>query len=169
MLLSRGWFFAWLFVILPGPFVLWKIGWLAGTKRTEGKVYFTGHHFDPLGGVAAHMNVIFCLGGRDSVEFINVINLQLPDDTPVPVRYRTDNPLDARVDTFICIWGDTLVWILLPLMVWLVLLLTPNRFDPLIPWGCRVQLRWRWPWIRVITPVALGHAAHRPVFDKIGL
>jgi hypothetical protein len=72
------------------------------------------------------------------------------------VRYSRFDPSDARLDLPVCIWGDTLVYLLLPLGIWLVLFLTPNRFDPLVPWGSKVQLRWRWPWVRVIRPVAIG-------------
>ena len=149
MLIRRSLFFTWLFLLLVGPFPGYRLYWLLGTRSVTGRVYFTGHHFDPLGGIGSHLNILFPLG-IDSVEFISNVNLQLPDGTAVPIRYRTDNPVDARVDRPVCIWGDTLVYVLSPLGIWLVLLLTPNRFDPLVPWGSSVRILPRWPFLRIV-------------------
>ena len=88
--------------------------------------------------------------GDDTVEFISNMFFRWPDDTPVMVRYSRLDPVDARIDLPICIWGDTLVHILLPMGIWLVLLLTPNRFDPLIPCGCKLLLRWGWPPVKIV-------------------
>jgi hypothetical protein len=148
MLIRRSLFFSWLFLLLVGPFPGYRFYWLSRTRRVGGRVYFTGHHFDPLDGISRHLNIIFPLG-KDSVEFISNVNLRLPDGAPVSVRYRVDNPEDARIDRPVCIWGDTLVYVLSPLGIWLVLLLTPNRFDPLIPWGSAVQLLSRRPFLRI--------------------
>src|ERR1700678_2851207 len=61
-------FFAWLFLLMVIPFPARKVIWLAGSRQIMGKAYFTGHHFDPLGGIASHLVVIFYLG-RDSIVF----------------------------------------------------------------------------------------------------
>jgi hypothetical protein len=155
MLLSRWHFFAWLFLLMVIPFPARKVIWLAGSRQIMGKVYFTGHHFDPLGGIASHLVVIFYLG-RDSIVFNNNVNLGLPDDSRVPVRYAAGNPADARVDTFLCIWGDTFVWMLLPTLIWIVLFLTPNRFDPLIPWRSKILLGKFRPFIRVLPEMTIS-------------
>jgi len=39
------------------------------------------------------------------------------------------------------------VYSLFPLLVWLVLLLTPKRFDPLVPRGAKILIRGRWPFV----------------------
>jgi hypothetical protein len=98
--------------------------------------------------------------GKDTIEFSSNMYFKLPDDAPVRVRFSRLDPGDARIDLPVCIWADTLVHILLPLGIWLVLLLTPNRFDPLIPWGCKVLLRWGWPPVKIV-PVEVGRATVR--------
>ena len=52
------------------------------------------------------------------------------------------------------IWAGTLVFALFPLLILLVLFLTPDRFDPLIPRGARVLLGYR-PLIRIL-PVEIA-------------
>jgi len=149
MLLSRSRFFFFLFLLLPGPFVGPKLFWLAASRRTVGRVYFTGGVLDNIEGTSKYLVVRFPLG-RDTVEFKSNVYFHWPEDTPVMVRYSRFDPSDARLDVPICIWGDTLAHVLLPLGIWLILFFTPNRFDPLIPWGAKLQLRWRWPFLRVM-------------------
>ena len=165
MLLSRGRFFLLLFLVLVGPFFGPKLFWFICSRQAVGKVYFTGGQLDAISGTRKYLYIRFPLGkdtrtpagrdgrtpaGDDTVEFISNMFFRWPDDTPVMVRYSRFDPVDARIDLPVCIWGDTLVHILLPMGIWLVLLLTPNRFDPLIPWGCKLLLRWGWPPVKIV-------------------
>lgn len=157
MLLSRGRFFLLLFLVLVGPFFGPKLFWFICSRQTVGKVYFTGGQLDAISGTRKYLYIRFPLGkdtrspaGDDTVEFISNMFFRWPDDTPVMVRYSRLDPVDARIDLPVCIWTDTLVNMLLPLGIWLVLLLTPNRFDPLIPWGCQLLLRWGWPPVKIV-------------------
>lgn len=156
MLISRTLFFVFLFFFLVSPFIGQKLFWLARSEHTLGKVYFMGHTLNNDGSISSHQVIIFGVG-KDSLTFTSNVNFHLPDNTVVPVRYAIGNWYDARIDRFASIWGDTLVYLLSPVGIWLVLLLTPNRFDPLIPWGSKVRLRGKRPFIRVIAPAALGH------------
>jgi hypothetical protein len=160
MLMSRARFFVLLFLLLPGPFVAPKLFWFFCSRRAIGKVYFTGGVLDPIQGTSKYLVVRFPLG-KDTIEFQSNVYFRWPEDTAVMVRYSRFDPYNARLDVPVCIWGDTLVFMLLPFGIWLVLFLTPNRFDPLIPWGASVQLRLRRPFIRAIPPVRVGHAARR--------
>jgi hypothetical protein len=47
------------------------------------------------------------------------------------------------------VWGGTLVFSQWPLLIWLVIALTPDRFDPLLPKGAKVLLGWR-PFISIL-------------------
>ena len=49
------------------------------------------------------------------------------------------------------IWGATLVFSLFPLLILLVLFLTPDRLDPLIPWKSKIMIGIR-PFIKIIPP-----------------
>lgn len=75
--------------------------------------------------------------------------------------YGREGVVYGWIDLPVCIWGDTLVHVLLPLGIWLVLFLTPNRFDPLIPWGASVRLGGRWPFIGVVPAATAGHGRAR--------
>jgi hypothetical protein len=47
------------------------------------------------------------------------------------------------------VWGGTLVFMQFPFLIWLVIALTPDRFDPLLPKGAKVLLGWR-PFISIL-------------------
>jgi hypothetical protein len=157
MLLSRSRFFLLLFLVLVGPFFGPKLFWFICSRRTMGKVYFMGGQLDAISGTKKYLYIRYPLG-KDTIEFISNMFFRWPDDTPVMVRYSRIDPVDARIDLPVCVWGDTMVHILLPVGIWLVLLLTPNRFDPLIPWGCRVLLRWGWPPVTIVAAPGAGRA-----------
>ena len=159
MLLTRSRFFLLLFLLLVGPFLMPKLFWFACSRTAAGRVYFTSGELDGLTGTKKRLIIRFPLD-KDTIEFSSNMYFKLPDDAPVRVRFSRLDPGDARIDLPVCIWADTLVHILLPLGIWLVLLLTPNRFDPLIPWGCKVLLRWGWPPVKIV-PVEVGRAAVR--------
>jgi len=160
MLLTRRRFFLLLFLVLVGPFFGPKVFWFACSRTVVGWVYFTSGELDGLTGTKKRLIIRFPID-KDTIEFQSNMYFRLADDAPIRVRYARFDPFDARIDLPVCIWGDTLVNALLPLGIWLVLFLTPNRFDPLIPWGCKVLLRWEWPPLWVVlsgTPLAQGPA-----------
>jgi hypothetical protein len=47
------------------------------------------------------------------------------------------------------VWGGTLIFMQFPFLVWLVIALTPERYDPLLPKGAKVLLGWR-PFISIL-------------------
>jgi hypothetical protein len=53
------------------------------------------------------------------------------------------------------VWGPSLVYSVFPLLVVLVLYLTPNRLDPLIPWKSKILLGLG-PWIEILPPSTSG-------------
>ena len=146
MLLTRTLFFLVLLVVLLSPFYGPRLIWLARSKTTTGKVWFVGHTLELQGDISSHLVIIF-KAGRDSFTFNAGGHFRVGD--PVPVRYDTANPADARINTAFGIWGDIWVNSLLPELVLLILFITPGRFDPLIPWKAKVRIGIK-PLIKII-------------------
>ncbi|HVU54500.1 MAG TPA: hypothetical protein VHD83_05565 [Puia sp.] len=149
MLLSRNSFFLLLLCVFVLPQTGYKLYWLARSQRTIGVFCFTGHTLTSLG-TSSHPVILFTIG-KDSIFFNGNSNVAVTPGSPVPVRYRKDNPTEARLDNTLSIWGDTLAWSLYPFLVLLVLYLTPARLDPLIPHGAGIRLDGRKPFIHIIT------------------
>jgi hypothetical protein len=131
-----------------GPFLIYKIIWLANSKKTNGTVYFMGNTLEVNGAVSSHLVIIF-KAGKDSITFNTIPDLPFKPNEPIPVRYQKNDPWDAKVDLPDRIWGDTLVYALAPLLILLVLFLTPERFDPLLPRKSKIIIG-KNPFIRII-------------------
>ena len=150
MLLSRNQFFLLLLLVFVVPIVAYKVCWLARSQRTLGVMCFTGHTLETIG-VSRHP-VIRYRAGNDSIFFNGNSNVDYHDGDLVPVRYRQNNPYDARIDIPVSIWGDTLAWALFPFLLILVLYLTPERLQPLIPRSAAIRLSRKRPYIRIVSP-----------------
>jgi hypothetical protein len=51
----------------------------------------------------------------------------------VPILYQESDPAGAKIDVPVSLWGDMMVYALGPGLFLLVLFLTPDSLDPLIP------------------------------------
>jgi hypothetical protein len=132
MTLSKNQFLLLLLAILVAPFVVYKIIWIANSKKTIGKVYFIGHTLELNGGISSHLVILF-KDGKQTITFNAPVNPHLKVNDNVPVRYKKDNPTDARINSFTRIWGDTIVYALWPFCVLLVIFFIPERLDPIVP------------------------------------
>ena len=150
MLLTRLKFFIILFVFLVAPFYAHKMLWLIHSQKTTGTVYFMGHSLEVNGSITAHLVIQF-RAGRDSISFNADPNFGYGRGDLVSVRYQKDHPSDARVNTFPHIWGDTIIYSLLPLLILIVLFLTPDRLDPLIPKKSNILIGTK-PFLKIIRP-----------------
>ena len=139
MTLSRNAFFLSLFLICISPVVIWKIAWLSKTTATNGKVWFTGKTLELDGSISSHLVILF-LAGKDSIHFNAPANLPFKQGETVPVRYVNEKPSEARVNTFLRIWGDAIVYGIWPVLVLLVIYLIPESLDPLVPRRSKIQL-----------------------------
>lgn len=146
MILTRTQFFLVLSIALLGPFYVPRLLWLARTRSTTGKVWFVGHTLELQGDISRHLVILFKVGG-DSFHFNGGGHLKVGD--PVPVRYNKNRPDDARIDTISGIWEDVLINSLFPELVLVILIITPERFDPLIPRKARIRLGIK-PFIKII-------------------
>jgi len=133
-----------LVVLLPLP--LYKLIWLAGTKETTGKMYFEGHgNLGSVLGISTYPVIRF-KAGKDTFTFNGNVNIPLKADEEVPVRYRTQDPQDAKVNSFICIWGDTFAYGLGPLLIFLIVFFHPD----LVPKNARLQIGNKRPYLQFI-------------------
>jgi len=148
MLLRRNHFFLLLLLIFIAPIVAYKVCWLACSEKTLGVMCFTGHTLETTG-ISRHPVIRFKAAGKDSIFFNGNSNMEYRKGELVPVRYQKDHPSDARIDIPISIWGDTLAWALYPFLVILVLYLTPQRLQPLIPEKAHIRLTIKRPFIKI--------------------
>jgi hypothetical protein len=148
MTLSRNQFFLLLTLLLVGPFYVYRLIWLANSRKTTGIAWFIGHNLENDGSVSRHLVVLF-KAGKDSITFNAGENLGFKEGDPIPIRYQQDDVHDARINIPSRIWGDTWVDTMVFEIVVLILFLTPPRFDPLIPFNAKVRVGWR-PLLKII-------------------
>ncbi|HTQ27444.1 MAG TPA: DUF3592 domain-containing protein [Puia sp.] len=149
MTLSRNQFFLLAGIILVVPFIIPKMIWLAGSRRSMGEMRYWGH--GDLGsalGITTYPVLRYILQG-DTIYFDSNINMDLQRGQEIPIRYQVNDPADALVDSFAAIWMRPLSYALLPLLILLVLYLTPDRLDPLIPRKSKIVLGKR-PFVRIL-------------------
>ena len=126
MILSRNAFFLLLFGIFLLPLPLYKIFWLATSEETTGTFYFTGHgNLGSMLGISTYPVIRFQTG-RDTIYFNGNVNIPLNQDEKVSVRYQRADPTDAKINTFSCIWGDTLAYEIGPFLILLVIFFHPD-------------------------------------------
>ena len=126
MIFSRKSFFLWLSLLFLLPLILYKLLWLSGTKETTGTMYFTGHgNLGSVLGISTYP-VIWFKSGKDTIFFNGNVNIPLKMDEKLSVRYKVDNPSDAKVNSFTCIWGDTLAYELGPFLILLIVYFHPD-------------------------------------------
>jgi hypothetical protein len=136
MILSRNSFFLLLFGLTLLPIPVYKLVWLATTRVTTGSMYFTGHgNLGSVLGISTYPVIRF-KSGKDTIYFNGNVNIPLKPDEQVSVRYQGNDPDDAKVNTFTCIWGDTLAYELGPFLILLVIFFHPD----LVPMKAKVVL-----------------------------
>ncbi len=136
MILSRNSFFLLVFVIVLLPLPLYKLIWLAGTRETTGKMYFLGHgNLGSVLGISTYPVISF-RAGKDTIYFNGNVNIPLKPGEEVSVRYSKADPSDAKMNTFSCIWGDTMAYSLAPFLICLIVFLHPD----LVPRKTKLRL-----------------------------
>jgi hypothetical protein len=144
MILRRSYFFLALFSLLIIPCIAYKIRWLAGSKKTTGTMSFIGKTFS--GQMDDVYSVIWFMDGKDTIWFNGRNNIFFKEGEAVPVRYQRSQPADAKLNVFLAIWGDTLVYGGVPLLILLAIFIHPE----LIPYSSKIRLVLKKPFIQVI-------------------
>lgn len=154
MLLTKNEFFALLLALVLLPFLAYNIIWLAGSAKAKGRVVGIGQHMGMNIGKSTYALVSF-RAGADTVWFQGLDQGYETGDV-VPVRYRKADPQKAQVATFLSLWGETLAWSAIPLMVVVVLYFSQD----IVPKRA-MMLVGRKPFIRVI-PFNPKYVRQRP-------
>ena len=138
-MLSRNKFFLLLFALCLTVCFGYRIVWVAAAKRATGVMSFIGHTLELQGNISSH-EVIRFKAGQDSVFFNATASEGHKPGQPVPVLYHESDPEAAQIDAFIGLWGQSLVFAIFPVLVLLILYLTPDSLDPVIPQKCKILL-----------------------------
>jgi hypothetical protein len=144
MTVRRTPFFLVLISIIIVPFLTHKIIWLAGSEKTNGTMSFIGKTFS--GQMDDVYSVIWFMAGKDTVWFNGRNNIFFEEGAAVPVRYQRSHPEDAKINVFLSIWGDTLIYGGLPLLILLIIFAHPE----IVPYRSRIRLVFKTPFIRIV-------------------
>ena len=88
-------------------------------------------------------SVVWFLAGRDTVWFNGKNYILYKEGEQVPVRYQRSKPKDARLNVFIAIWGDTLIYGGIPFLILLVIAVHPQ----IVPYGSKIILSRQKPFV----------------------
>jgi hypothetical protein len=145
MIMHRTIFFLALFGILLIPLLAPRMLWLLRAEKAMGLMAFEtrGTAGDQL---PLTYSLIYFSHGKDIIWFNGVPGLRLKTGQLVPVRYQTRDPADAKIDLFIALWGDILVYGGVPFLILLVAFLHPD----VIPYRSRVRLTRKRPFIFIL-------------------
>ena len=108
MTFSRPAFFMLLLFIVSIPFIGQTLWWLAHSQRTMGVMWYQGKSY--TGQLIHEYSAIKFTTATDTSWFNTSDNIIFKPGEQVPVRYQVKNHADAKVDMFIEIWGNAVVY-----------------------------------------------------------
>jgi hypothetical protein len=149
--LSRNKFFLGLLAVMLLPFLANRIIWLAGSREAKGIMSFVGH--GDLGsalGISTYAVIDFKTGDNN-VSFHSAMEPGLKEGDTVTVLYQISDPSDAVVKGFVNIWMRSISYLIMPVAVFLILYLMPDRYDPVFPKRCMIELGGK-PFFRILNP-----------------
>jgi hypothetical protein len=126
------------------PFPVQNLWWLLRSVKTNGIVRFTGKEYS--GQMTHEYAVVTFKTGTQTIWFNGYDNVLFPRRQVIPVLYQPNNPADARIDVFVAIWADTLVYACIPAVILMVLFLHPA----IIPRQSKIRLMAKRPFIRLV-------------------
>jgi hypothetical protein len=159
MTIHRHRFFLALFALLIVPLVAKKLIWLAQSKTTTG-IFYMKIHGNALEQMRGTFSLIYFKLGKDTIWFEETGYLKVKEGQPVAVRYQKNNPSDALVNNFRTVWGATVIYGGLPVLVLLVLFLHPH----IIPYNARLRLTRKKPYIVQVVDTSVSHTQQQDSF-----
>ena len=131
-------------MLLIVPLVSSKLNWLFHSEKTNGQALFTGKS---ITGQLVHQYAVISFSVRKKEYWFNGNdNILYKEGESVPVRYNTVNPYDARINVFVSIWGDTLVFGGIPLLILMAVFIHPQ----IIPRHARIRFQNKKPFVVII-------------------
>jgi hypothetical protein len=144
MIISKTRFFLLLMGLVITPFLAYKLIWLLRSEKAIGTMCFVGKSYS--GQIAHVFSVINFMRGKDTIWFHSNDNILFRRGEIVPVRYQRQDPDDARVDIFVSIWGDTLGYGGVLLLIVMIMFLHPE----VVPRGSKLLLITKKPFIKLL-------------------
>lgn len=145
MILGRTTFFVSLFLLASGLLAGSKLIWLLRSKQTTGYFAFLGQG-GGLDQIRMPYAQIYFRHAGDTIWFKGPSNIQLPSGTPLQVRYLPNDPSDAKVVTFIGLWGNTAVYGGIVLLMLVAVFLHPD----IVPRHAQLRVRLKRPFIEMV-------------------
>lgn len=124
MLLNRTRLFLLLLTLLILPLLLYNIIWLSVSTKTTGLVRFHGKAY--TGQLVNEYAVVSFITGKDTIWFNSSDGVMLKKGIPVTVYYMRNNPNNARIGVFSEIWGPSIGYGSVPILVLLLAFIHPN-------------------------------------------
>jgi hypothetical protein len=137
--------FSGILILYATAIILPKIIWLSHSQKTNGIFSFEGKG-SAGERIQLSYSFIYFNYGNEKIWFKGLGNMHLKEGSTVPVRYQTNDPSDAKVDTFYGIWADTVVYGGEPLLILVCIFLHRGIFPP----GSRILIKLKKPFLSII-------------------
>lgn len=144
MIIRKWLLYLFLLFLIIIPFASYKIVWLVGSSKATGTMGFVGKN--QTGQYMHTYSVIFFKVGESEYWFNGLDNVLLKEGEQVAIRYQRKNPYDAKLDMFVSIWGDILVYAGILVAVLTAVFIHPH----IIQRGARFSIQKRMPFISLV-------------------
>jgi hypothetical protein len=111
------------------PIILPRIIWLSHSQKTTGVFSFEGRG-SAGERIKLSYSFIYFMHENQKIWFEGPGHMHLKEESTVPIRYQTNNPTDAKVDTFYGLWADAAVYGGEPMLILICIFLHPGIFPP---------------------------------------
>lgn len=144
MILGRNGFFLGLLLLVTVPVLSYKLVWLLRAKKAT--AVFAFHGKEIRGQMESRHAVMYFTTGNDTTFFNAIDNPAYVSGDRFPVLYQSANLADASLVDFENMWMTTGVMLGVPLVFLLIVFLHKE----IIPYGSKIRLSVRAPFMQVI-------------------
>jgi hypothetical protein len=145
VVLSKERFFLLLFLLTVllafGPRALWMLH----SRTTWGVFAFEGAG-NAGDQISLSNSINYFRLGKDTILFTGMGNLEYCPGDFIPIRYQVDRPADAEIDRFIALWGKSMVFGGIPLVMLMCIFLHPG----VVQRHAKLRLIFKKPFIQIV-------------------